>query len=78
MVTAFTQLLADENFINLLRAEALFDMPKQSYGDNVLNLTLIRGYAKKLMENGRVARFLKANYPDILDEFETIATAETL
>jgi ParB family chromosome partitioning protein len=28
LVTAFTKLLADENFINLLRAEALFTLPK--------------------------------------------------
>jgi len=28
LVTAFTKFLADENFINLLRAEALFTMPK--------------------------------------------------
>jgi len=28
MVTAFGQLLADENFVNLLRAEALAEMPK--------------------------------------------------
>lgn len=28
LVTAFTKLLSDENFVNLLRAEALFTMPK--------------------------------------------------
>ena len=28
LVTAFTKLLADENFVNLLRAESLFTMPK--------------------------------------------------
>src|SRR5437773_164083 len=53
-----------------------FRAVEQSYADNVLNLTLIRGYTKKLLENGKVARFLKANYPDILGEFEVIVTAE--
>ena len=55
-----------------------FRAVEQSYGDNVLNLTLIRGYVKKLLENGKVTRFLKNNYADILGEFEMITTTETL
>jgi hypothetical protein len=55
-----------------------FKAVEQSYADNMLNLTLIRGYAKKLLENGKVTRFLKINYAEILGEFEAIAAAETL
>jgi len=55
-----------------------FRAVEQSYGENVLNLTLIRGYAKKLLENVKVIKFLRANYPDILNQFELITTAETL
>jgi hypothetical protein len=49
---------------------------EETYGENMLNLTLARGYLKKLLENGKVVRFLNANYPDICSEFETIAAAE--
>jgi hypothetical protein len=50
----------------------------QAYGVNMLNLTLARGYIKKLMENGKVVRFLSANHADILTEFEAIAAAEAV
>jgi ParB/RepB/Spo0J family partition protein len=49
---------------------------ERSYGDNMLNLTLARGYVKKLLDNARVVRFLNGNYGDILAEFETLAAAE--
>ena len=51
---------------------------EESYGENMLNLTLARGYIKKLVDNAKVVRFLNANYPDIFSEFETIATAESM
>ena len=49
---------------------------ERTYGDNMLNLTLARGYVKKLLDNARVVRFLNGNYGDILSEFETLAAAE--
>ena len=51
---------------------------EESYGENMLNLTLARGYVKKLVDNAKVVRFLNTNYPDIFSEFEGIAAAETL
>ena len=49
---------------------------ERNYGDNMLNLTLARGYVKKLLDNARVVRFLNGNYGDILAEFERLAVAE--
>jgi hypothetical protein len=49
-----------------------------SYGENMLNLTLARGYIKRLMENAKVVKFLAANYREILSEFESTASAETV
>jgi ParB-like chromosome segregation protein Spo0J len=49
-----------------------------SYGENMLNLTLARGYVKKLIDNAKVVRFLNTNHADILSEFEAIAAAESL
>ena len=51
---------------------------EESYGENVLNLTCARAYIKKLLENGRVVRFLSGNYSDIFPQFESIAATETL
>jgi hypothetical protein len=47
-----------------------------TYGENMLNLTLARGYFKKLLENAKVVRFLNGNCRDFLTEFEAIAAAE--
>jgi hypothetical protein len=54
---------------DLKRVEAL-------YGENMLNLTVARGYIKKLLDNGKVVRFLSVHHADILTEFEAIAAAE--
>jgi hypothetical protein len=44
----------------------------------MLNLTLARGYVKRLVDNAKVVRFLNAHYADIFSEFEAIAGAESL
>ena len=49
---------------------------ERSYGENMLNLTLAKGYVRKLLDNARVVRFLNGNYGDILAEFERLAAAE--
>jgi hypothetical protein len=47
-----------------------------AYRDNMMDLTLARAYLRKLLENAKVARYLKVNYPDILTELERTAAAE--
>ena len=42
---------------------------EETYGENMLNLTLARGYIRKLLENAKVARFLSGYFPEILSEF---------
>ena len=49
---------------------------ERSYGENMLNLALAKGYTKKLLDNAKVVRFLNGNYRDMLSEFETLAAAE--
>jgi hypothetical protein len=55
-----------------------FKAVEASYTENLMSLTLARGYIKKLLENTKVARLLKANHADICGEFEMIAGAEGL
>ena len=51
---------------------------EDTYADNMLTLTVARGYVKKLLENAKVVRFLNANHAEILTEFEATAKAETV
>ena len=58
--------------------ESEFKAVEKGYGENVLHLTLARGYLRRLLANDRVAGFLKAGHADILAEFEAIAGTECL
>lgn len=49
-----------------------YKMVEQTYGQDVLNLVLAKGYLCKLLENESVARYLRLRQPEILSEFEVI------
>lgn len=49
-----------------------FKLVEQSYGTDVLNLVLARGYLAKLLDNPRVTRYLSQHHSEILAEFQTI------
>ena len=51
---------------------------EQSYGDDVLSLSLVRGYTKKLLENEAVVGFLQKRYPEFLQEFSSLGNAVAL
>jgi hypothetical protein len=51
---------------------------EDSHGRNVLNLVLVVGYLKKLLDNARVVRYLSQNYAEILAEFQKIAETKSL
>lgn len=51
---------------------------EDGYADNMLTLTVARGYIRKLVENTKVVRFLNAHHAEILAEFEAVAKAETV
>ena len=51
---------------------------EDSHGRNVLNLVLVVGYVKKLLDNARVVRYLSQNYAEILTEFQKITEAKSL
>lgn len=55
-----------------------FKAAEESYGANVLNLTVLRQYIKKLLTNTRVVRFLNTNYPEIVAELEIVANMDVL
>lgn len=49
-----------------------FKLAEQTYGEDVLNLVLAKGYLAKLMANEAVLRHLTKKYPDVLNEFDSI------
>ena len=51
---------------------------EQSYGQDVLNLVLARGYLVRLLGNAAIVRYLKQRQPDVLAEFETIVKTANL
>ena len=55
-----------------------FKSIEASYGENMLNLTVVRGYVRKLFENSKVIRFLKNRHKDLFDEFEVLAATELI
>lgn len=55
-----------------------FKLAEQSYGQDVLNLVLARGYLAKLMADDSVLRHLKKHHPDVLNEFDAIVNMAVL
>ena len=49
-----------------------FKLAEQSYGQDILNLVLAKGYLAKLMANEAVLRHLTKNHPEVLNEFDSI------
>lgn len=53
-------------------------LAEQSYGQDVLNLVLAKGYLAKLLENRAISQFLSRYQPDVLAEFESIVQTVAL
>lgn len=58
--------------------EGRYKLVEQTYGQDVLNLVLAKGYLTKLLANEAVIRFLSQNHPDILREFSGIVQSVSL
>lgn len=58
--------------------EGQFKLVEQSYGQDVLNLVLAKGYLAKLLNNEAVIRFLTQNHSDLLSEFSSIVNTASL
>lgn len=55
-----------------------FKTIEESHGKNVLNLVIVVGYLKKLLDNARVLRFLSRSHPEILTEFQKLVETRNL
>lgn len=51
---------------------------QDTYGQDHLQLTVLRGYVGKLLGNARVVRYLMQTRPEFLSEFQTIAEMKSV
>lgn len=51
---------------------------EDTLGGDVLNLTVAKRYVGKLMDNAKVVRYLRQNYPEILEEFQKIVDLQSI
>jgi hypothetical protein len=62
----------------MLVLEKDFLAHEDTYNKNVVDLTLARSYLKKLLDNGKVVRFLAQRYRELLVEFQGIIESASL
>ncbi len=55
-----------------------FKIIEETHGKNTLNLVVVNGYLKRLLDNARIVRFLSQNYHELLLEFQKIADSRML
>lgn len=55
-----------------------FKQIEETHGKNVLNLVIVVGYLKKLIDNARVVRYLAQSYPEIMAEFQKVVESRRL
>lgn len=58
--------------------QSRYKLVEETYGQDVLNLVLARGFLVRLLGNSAVVRYLKQTQPDVLSEFESIVSMATL
>ncbi len=57
----------------LSRLQEAISSIQDSYGQDHLHLTIVKGYLRNLISNDRVARYLEQYQPDLFIEFQKIA-----
>ncbi|UBM11022.1 plasmid partitioning protein RepB C-terminal domain-containing protein [Cupriavidus metallidurans] len=55
-----------------------YKLVEQTYGQDVLNLVLARGFLSRLLENESVLKYLTNRQPDLLQEFQSILEITSL
>lgn len=65
----------EDEMANLQREYRLIE---ESYGADVLNLTLAKGYLTALLSNAKIVRYLAQNHAEILSQFQKISEMTSL
>jgi len=62
----------------MANVQVRYKMVEQTYGQDMLNLVLARGYLVKLLDNKTVNRHLKQKQPEVLEQFQSIIDTPSL
>lgn len=55
-----------------------YKLVEQTYGEDVLNLVLAKGYVTKLLGNKRVVKYLEQHQQDIMEQFVSLSETTSL
>jgi len=55
-----------------------YRLVEQTYGQDILNLVLARGYLAKLLENNVVEKYLRQRQPEMLEQLASVVTATAI
>jgi hypothetical protein len=55
-----------------------YRLVEQSYGQDVLNLVLARGYLARMLKNAKVTKYVKQRQPEVLEQFTAIVATTSL
>ena len=58
--------------------QSQYRLVEHTYGQDVLNFMLAKSYLAKLLENARVAKYIKQLQPEMFEQFEVIVASTTL
>jgi hypothetical protein len=58
--------------------QAQYKLVEQTYGQDVLNLVLAKGYLARLMENEAVRQYILKYQPELVEEFEAVVATISL
>lgn len=62
----------------MLAVQGQYKSAEQTYGEDMLNLVLARGYVAKLIQNEHVERFLRQHQGPVLEEFISLVKATAM
>ena len=60
------------------KVQGKYKLMEDKYGIDVLNLTLVKGYIRKILGNERVCSYLRGNEYDIFQQFERIVELDSI
>lgn len=70
------QLLKMEN--EMASVQRQYKLVEQTYGQDVLNLVLAKGYIGRLLANEAICGYLLRHHPELVEEFRAISQVESL
>ena len=60
------------------KVQGQFRQVEQTYGTDLLHLTIAKGYLTRLLANAAVQRYLGQHQPEILNEFQALVDIDTI